>query len=151
MAQDIEILDIVEDLSYKGDVTPKNVFEILSSIKQSYLIDVRTKAEWHYVGAPNLETLGKQVLFVEWLGFPSGAKNENFLEDLEKCGVKKNDILFFLCRSGGRSKKAAQLATQKGFESAYNVAFGFEGDKNQHHQRGHLNGWRKSCLPWAQP
>jgi len=57
--------------------------------------------------------------------------------------------LLMLCRSGGRSAAAARRATELGL-TAYNIATGFEGDLDEHAQRGHRNGWRQAGLPWKQ-
>jgi len=42
------------------------------------------------------------------------------------------------------------LAAKHGFEYAINVLEGFEGDKNDLHQRSSINGWRFHRLPWEQ-
>lgn len=54
-----------------------------------------------------------------------------------------------LCRSGVRSIAAAQRATELGL-TAYSVTGGFEGEPDEHAQRGHKNGWRHAGLPWRQ-
>jgi len=58
--------------------------------------------------------------------------------------------LLFLCRSGARSHAAAEAAHDAGHEGAYNVLEGFEGDLDEHKQRGARGGWRKAGLPWIQ-
>ncbi len=57
--------------------------------------------------------------------------------------------LLMLCRSGVRSIAAARRATELGLE-AYNVLEGFEGDPDEHAQRGRKGGWRYHGLPWRQ-
>ena len=37
-----------------------------------------------------------------------------------------------------------------GFTEVINVLHGFEGELDEHFQRGHLNGWRHDELPWEQ-
>ncbi|GAG76439.1 unnamed protein product, partial [marine sediment metagenome] len=44
------------------DVEVKEVWERLKQDPGSVLIDVRTQAEWAYVGVPDLSSLGKQLL-----------------------------------------------------------------------------------------
>ena len=46
----------------------------------SVLIDVRTIAEWAYVGLPDLATIGKRPVLVEWQGFPDDRLNTAFVE-----------------------------------------------------------------------
>jgi rhodanese-related sulfurtransferase len=58
--------------------------------------------------------------------------------------------VLFLCRSGGRSRNAAVAMTAAGFGSCYNVAEGFEGDKDGEGHRGRVGGWKLAGLPWRQ-
>lgn len=53
-------------MSYAGDITPQESWELLSQNPDSVLVDVRTSAEWNWVGRPDLTELGKEVVFVEW-------------------------------------------------------------------------------------
>ena len=48
----------------------------LKSDARSVLIDVRTIAEWAYVGLPDLSTVGKRPVLVEWQGFPDDRLNQ---------------------------------------------------------------------------
>jgi sulfur dioxygenase len=63
--------------------------------------------------------------------------------------VPKDKKALLLCRSGVRSVAAAKRATELGLE-AYNVLEGFEGDPDEHAQRGQQGGWRFHGLPWRQ-
>jgi len=56
---------------YAGDVTPQAAWKILNEIEGAVLIDVRTRAEWNYVGLPDLATAGKKPALLEWQVFPS--------------------------------------------------------------------------------
>ena len=47
------------------------------------------------------------------------------------------------------SHTAAAL-TEAGFENCYNVAEGFEGDKDASGHRGTVGGWKHAGLPWVQ-
>jgi rhodanese-related sulfurtransferase len=55
-----------------------------------------------------------------------------------------------ICRSGNRSVDAGLALESAGFTKVYNVLEGFEGDLDDHHQRGNIGGWRKHGLPWEQ-
>ena len=114
------------------------------------LIDVRTPAEWNYVGVPDLSSVGKQPLFVPWLFFPSMEVNQNFAEHLENAGLDREAPLLFICRSGARSRSAAIAMTARGFKSCYNVASGFEGNADSMRHRGTVSGWKVEGLPWVQ-
>ncbi|GAA0539380.1 rhodanese-related sulfurtransferase [Rhizomicrobium palustre] len=134
---------------YAGDVSVTEAWELIS--QGAVLVDVRTAAEWAFVGLPDLSSLGRTVARVEWQSFPSGQPNPGFLpEVVAAVGEDKDAKILFLCRSGARSRAAAIALTAAGYENCFNVAGGFEGDLDQHRQRGKINGWKAEGLPWAQ-
>ena len=118
------------------------------------MVDVRTVAEWAFVGLPELERLGRKVLRVEWQTFPGMALNPDFAaaagNALAEAGADTGTPVVFLCRSGARSRAAAIAMTAAGFTRAYNLAGGFEGDPDPDHHRGRINGWKAAGLPWKQ-
>ena len=120
----------------------------------SVLIDVRTIAEWAYVGLPDLSTMGKRPVLVEWQGFPDDRLNTAFVERLTEAltpiGADRDSELLFICRSGQRSLKAAQAMAAAGYARCRNVAEGFEGPLDPSRHRGQLGGWKAKGLPWAQ-
>lgn len=136
--------------AYAGDLSPGDAWKLLTDDRAATLIDVRTPAEWNYVGVPDLSSVGKQPLFVPWLFFPSMELNRNFVEDLENAGLDREAPLLFICRSGVRSRSAAIAMTARGFNSCYNVASGFEGDADKTRHRGTVSGWKVEGLPWIQ-
>ena len=136
-------------MSYAGDVPPQEAYAALGSDPTAVLVDVRTSAEWSYVGLPDLTGLGKQVLPVEWQRFPDGSVNERFLDQLRDAGVTEGAPIYFLCRSGVRSAAAAAAATRAGLGPAYNVADGFEGPLDGQGHRS-VAGWKVAGLPWRQ-
>ena len=131
-------------LPYFGAVPPSDAFALLSRVPGARLIDVRTRAEWDYVGhAPHSSLL-------EWNLYPDGQRNAQFLSQLQVAAPDHDAPVLFLCRSGQRSDAAARAAAAVGYSKAFNVLEGFEGDKDTHGQRGKLGGWRKAGLPWVQ-
>jgi len=140
--------------AYAGDIAPGEAWRILSEIPQAQLLDVRTQAEWNYVGLPELGAIGKQVALAEWQSFPDGARNPHFVDDaiarLDRLGAGKETPVVILCRSGVRSRAAAIALTQRGYTQAFNVAGGFEGDHDESGHRGFVNGWKAEGLPWRQ-
>lgn len=135
---------------YAGDLSPTQAWEILQKDPSAKLVDVRTDAEWKYVGLPDVSEAGKRTLTIPWKTFPEMAQNQNFVREVEAAGVRPDDTVLLLCRSGQRSASAAQALTERGFEAAYNVAEGFEGDKDETGHRGRKNGWKVHGLPWVQ-
>jgi rhodanese-related sulfurtransferase len=136
-------------MSYAGDVGSTEAYAALAADEDAVLVDVRTTAEWSYVGLPDLSGIGKRVVCVEWQRFPDGALNGDFIDQLQDAGLPDGAPIYFLCRSGVRSAAAAEAATAAGLGPAYNVSDGFEGP---HDELGHrsVTGWKNSGLPWRQ-
>ncbi len=114
-----------------SDIKLLDTFDFLSKNDNSYLIDTRSKEEWLSTGIPDLSSINKEAIFVEW----SQIIDQNFIDYYENLlfrNFNKNDNLFFICRSGVRSLMAAKLALNFGFKNCYNVFEGFcnENDSN---------------------
>lgn len=141
-------------IGYAGDMSASEAYSLLEKDEAAVLVDVRTKAEWAYVGAPDLSSLGKQTLLIEWQEFPSMTLNPNFAATLEKAladkGVAPNAPVLFLCRSGARSRAAAIAMTEAGHARCFNIADGFEGPLDKSRHRGAIDGWKAQGLPWSQ-
>ena len=131
---------------YKADLDPKDTFQRMQDDPQAVMIDVRTQAEWAYVGGPAVERL----IRLSWQVFPEMQVNESFVEQLDQANLPRDTQIFLLCRSGVRSAAAATALTQAGYENCYNIATGFEGDKDPNGHRGNVNGWKFDGLPWGQ-
>jgi len=130
-------------VSYSGALTPAEAHELWRNAPGAKLVDVRTRAEWDYVGRiPG-------AVEIEILTYPGNRPNAAFLTELEN-KVDKSAPVLFICRSGGRSHNAAMLAQEAGFSQAYNVLEGFEGDRDSQGHRNTTGGWRAAGLPWTQ-
>jgi len=118
------------------------------------LVDVRTQAEWAFVGLADLSGIGKEPVLVEWSNFPSSRVDSHFVEKLDialkERGVGRGDEVLFLCRSGGRSRMAAEAMAGAGYTRCRNVAEGFEGPLDDSRHRGTRSGWKMAGLPWVQ-
>lgn len=140
--------------TYAGDLDVAEVWSRLEKDPGAQLVDVRTRAEWTFVGVPDLRPLGKAAAFVEWQSYPAMGVNPNFLAELDaelaKRGASREGAIFFLCRSGVRSQSAAAAATSAGYQAAYNIAGGFEGPPGPDGHRGSTAGWKAGSLPWVQ-
>ena len=140
--------------SYAGDIAPKEAWSLLAATPTAQLVDVRTLAEWSFVGVPDLSELGRQAHCIEWQTFPTMAVNPGFAADaaaaVTAAGGAKDAPVLLLCRSGVRSRAAAMALAGLGFTKAYNIAGGFEGDPDGERHRGQHNGWKADGLPWWQ-
>ena len=136
---------------YAGDISADEAWALLKSEPLAQLVDVRTTAEWNFVGRPDLSGVGRETHLVEWQTFPTMSPNPKFVPDTVRAtGTAKDVPLLFLCRSGARSRSAAIAMTAAGYTRAYNVAGGFEGDLDGEAHRGKQNGWKAAGLPWKQ-
>lgn len=130
-------------LPYSGALLPQEAFQLWKSMPGAQLVDVRTRAEWDWVGRiPG-------AVEIELLSYPGNRPNPAFAQELEQ-KVATDAPLLFICRSGGRSHNAALIATQAGYADCYNVLEGFEGDRDPQGHRSTLGGWRVAGLPWVQ-
>src|SRR6267142_2734505 len=131
-------------LPYAGALLPSEAHALMQQVPGSKLVDVRTQAEWEYVGHV------PESVLIEWNTYPSGQRNPAFLGQLQAEVEKSDAPTMFLCRSGARSHQAAQAATQAGYSNSYNILEGFEGDKDTQGHRNSEGGWRFAGLPWTQ-
>jgi rhodanese-related sulfurtransferase len=152
-------------------------FDMLNTVPATYLIDVRTRAEYQFVGHPVKAYLFPYMFFTgefakkdeENYGYGFNLKNKVFVEQISKV-FEKTDNLLIICRDGTRSTPAAKDLTENGFRNVFNVVDGFEGaefptfeDSNRHkfyrqlarrnkisgflHRRHY--GWQWWGLPWT--
>jgi rhodanese-related sulfurtransferase len=142
-----------------GDVTPPEAYALLQKdTAHTFLIDVRTRAEYQYVGHPE----GAYNIPIQFMTTAMGKKgyntvaNENFGKNLFARFNPKTDTLILMCRSGGRSIIAIEAAIKAGWpaDRIFNMLGGFEGDKLKNTASAH-NGkriggsWRNEGLPWT--
>jgi rhodanese-related sulfurtransferase len=133
------------------EITPREAWELLQSDKSAVVLDVRSKVEFDYVGHP----VG--AVHVPWQEFPAWQADPQFVDKVRRrlaergaADPAKDLTVLSLCRSGSRSRAAAQALAAAGFARVYNVAQGFEGDRDQDGHRGTQGGWRFHGLPWEQ-
>jgi len=150
-------------------------YDMLNTVPDTYLIDVRTRAEYQFVGHPYAAHLFPYLFFTPKFSKMDGRyaylmeKNKAFVEQVGKV-FKKKDNLILLCSDGRRSAQAAKELLEAGFEKVFCVEDGFEGpefpffkDTNQNkfyrqlakrnkvHGFGHRRhyGWQWWGLPWT--
>ncbi len=137
-------------MTYAGDITPQQAWELLQDHPETVLVDVRTEAEWRFVGVPDTSSIDRSTVLIEWVD-SFGARNGEFVEQLTKALAGRDPAapVVFLCRSGQRSIGAAVAATGAGITPSFNVLDGFEGPIDEFGHRGG-SGWRAIGLPWRQ-
>jgi rhodanese-related sulfurtransferase len=150
-------------------------FDMLNTVPDTYLVDIRTRAEYQFVGHPfkayNYPFLFFTTTFAKDEEKPSYllVKNKAFIEQIGKA-FKKTDNLLLLDRDGTRSAQAAKELLAAGYKNVFDVYDGFEGSEfpsfdepNKHkyyrqlakrnniygfEQRRH-SGWQFWGLPWT--
>jgi len=138
-----------EEMSYKRNLLPKMAVERLQNNPQALFVDVRSKAEYKYVGYP------ENSILIPWIDDPDWEPNpEAFsgavMQELDGRENLSDTEIILICRSGFRSNEALKCLENKGFTQVSHVASGFEGDLDENDHRGNLNGWRHDGMPWSQ-
>jgi rhodanese-related sulfurtransferase len=150
MGRITELLDTAHGRSqaqswpFAGALLPHEAHELVQLAPGTRLVDIRSHAEIELNGAlPG-------AVHVEWQSWPGWVPNPHFLVQLAQA-TDPESLLFFICRSGHRSYRAAAACTAAGRGNCYNVLEGFEGDLNKATgHRNELNGWKYRGLPWVQ-
>jgi rhodanese-related sulfurtransferase len=137
-------------MTYAGDVSSVEAWDALTKNADSVLVDVRSSAEFAFVGVPDLSGIGRDLHQLPIREFPDMSPEPDFIDRLRSAVSNPDTKIYFLCRTGGRSREAAEKATAAGYSNCYNIAGGFEGDVDGDKHRGNVNGWKASKLPWRQ-
>jgi rhodanese-related sulfurtransferase len=137
-----------------GAMSVVQAFQFLKDHPRSQLVDVRTRAEWSFVGVPLLPFRDEAAIFLEWQSYPDMQVDGDFATRLEmeltRRAVGASEALLFLCRSGARSSAAAAAMTAAGRGVCVNIVDGFEGPLDAAGRRNRVGGWRAADLPWRQ-
>ena len=131
-----------QGISYRGLLKPEEAWRVFQEYPGAKLVDIRTNEELALIG----QVPG--AIGIQWRLFQGWDLNPRFLRDIKKTFLP-TDVILLLCRSGVRSREAAELLASEGFRNCFNVLEGFEGDKNEAGQRV-IAGWKVRGLPWSQ-
>jgi len=134
------------------EISPLAAWEMVQSDNNAVLLDVRSRMEFDYVGHP------VSAINIPWQEAPDWqidlefvAKVRNALQKLSGKTNQPEDLLILaLCRSGSRSRAAAETLLAAGFKQVFNIIEGFEGSLDRDKKRNTVNGWRFHKLPWIQ-
>ncbi len=140
----------MSEQGFRGDVSVEETWAGLERDPNAQILDVRTRPEWNFVGLPDLGALGRQCHLVSWQAWPDMAVDPEFVERVRALGIPPEAPLYVLCRSGQRSRAAAETLAAAGYQATYNIADGFEGPKDAEGHRGSVGGWKAAGLPWIQ-
>ena len=138
--------------------TAKEAYEIwVNSPDTVKILDVRTLDEYINIGhaamAWNIPVFFQTSDWDAEKGQFAIIPNPDFLDEAKRV-FQPNEILYVMCRSGGRSAVAVNLLASAGFNKVYNIIDGFEGDMVKDPESAYLgkrmkNGWKNSGVPWT--
>jgi len=151
-------------------------YDMLNTVPDTYLIDVRTRAEYQLIGHPINAYLFPFMFWADNLqkdedryAYDMNKKNKAFLKEIGKV-FKKTDNLLILSRDDTRSALATRELMDAGYKKVYEVTDGFEGaqfpvfkdnhknkfyrqlaKRNKIHSFNHRRhyGWQWWGLPWT--
>lgn len=139
-------------------VTPSDAHAALQADPGIVFIDVRDPVEVSFVGHAqgmdaNIPVATASRKFNPKAGRYEMTPNKGFIAQasaiIQREGGTRDTPVFLICRSGGRSAKAARALINAGYTNVWNLIEGFEGDMNKATGTRSLNGWRNAGLPWA--
>src|SRR3546814_17654983 len=91
--------------------------------------------------------MGKQVAAVSWQAYPDMDRNPQFEDAVRAAAPSSDTPIYFICRSGVRSRAAAVAMTAAGFGRCHTVAGGFAGGPASARLSGRPSGWQARGLP----
>jgi rhodanese-related sulfurtransferase len=121
------------------------------------ILDVRTPEEYIYVGHPIMAWhIPARLQTHQWDADHRKllmTENQEFLPQVKEV-FKSTDTILVICRSGGRSAEVVNLLAGAGFQNAYTIIDGMEGDEVRDPEsvfqgKRMKNGWKNSGLPWT--
>jgi rhodanese-related sulfurtransferase len=125
-------------------------FNRLQTMPDTFLIDVRTRAEYQFTGHPYRAYLFPYMFMTARLAkagegyeYQFNQKNTAFIEEISK-KFKKKDTLLIICRDGKRSALAAKELVENGFENVFNIKNGFEGKEFPYDEDADQDKWLKN-------
>jgi rhodanese-related sulfurtransferase len=169
-------LQIPAESQEPKDILSIEAYDMLNTVPDTYLIDVRTRAEYQFIGHAPMAHLFPLYFMSDQLiqkdeqwEYQLTNNNKAFVEEISKKFQKANNLLI-ISRDGTRSILAARQLIKAGFKNVYNVKDGFEGppfptyeDQNKdkfyrqlakrnkipayNHRR--FYGWQWWGLPWT--
>ena len=128
----------IRDLNAQEEIKVKKIrsidaYDRLKTWPDTFLIDVRTRAEYQFAGHPENAYLFPYMFLTKKLAkvddgyeYQFNQKNTAFIEEISKV-FKKKDNLLVICRDGKRSALAAKELMENGFENVFDIEDGFEG------------------------
>jgi rhodanese-related sulfurtransferase len=103
---------------YKGDVDRFTLPELQA--KGAVIVDVRTPAEWRDTG------IIPGSIRITYMDNEGRVDKKAFIKAIEENVATKHDTVVLVCRTGVRSKKAAEWLAKEGYDNIYNKTHGIK-------------------------
>ncbi|HAN60198.1 MAG TPA: sulfurtransferase, partial [Gammaproteobacteria bacterium] len=111
----------------------------------------RSTQEFLFVGHPLGAAHIPYIDEPDWIPNPCFTNQVRaLLPVVAEVGVKREDPILLICRSGERSKAAGEVLLEDGVNNVFSIIDGFEGPLDKYDHRSGISGWRYDGLPWAQ-
>jgi rhodanese-related sulfurtransferase len=142
------------------DILSIEAYDMLNTVPNTYLIDVRTRAEYQFIGHAPMAHLFPLYFMSDQLvqkdeqwEYQLTNNNKAFVEEISKKFQKDNNLLI-ISRDGTRSILAARQLIKAGFKNVYNVKDGFyrqlaQRNKIPAYNHRRFYGWQWWGLPWT--
>lgn len=144
-------------------VDAKETYEMMKKDPKVILVDVRTPAEWQFVGYTKMAQIMVPSVFFKYDAIDDkkpryrDIMNPNFISEFEeaaaKIGADEDTTYVIMCRSGAtRAQPAAKALWQYGYKNVYIMTDGFEGGKLKDGDRKGYRlkaGWKYNGYPWT--
>ncbi len=136
-------------LSFSGaelkGINSKEAYKmVMGNSSNTFIVDVRTKAEYEFVGHPDLPNGAPNIPLYF---YPSWSLNKDFVNKVEE-RYRKDNVIITICRSGKRAKAAARILLDAGFKNVLYIADSFEGSMDGNGHRT-VNGWKVNGFPYT--
>lgn len=145
----IMVLFLSVKLSFSGaelkGINSKEAYKmVMGNSSNTFIVDVRTRAEYEFVGHPDLPN---GVPNIPLYFYPTWTLNKDFVKKVEE-RYRKDALIITICRSGKRAEVAAGILLDAGFKNVLYITDSFEGsmDGNDHRT---VNGWKVDGLPYT--
>ena len=134
-----------------ASITASVAWRWLQSDAAIRLIDIRSTQEFLFVGHPLRAAHIPYIDEPDWIPNPCFTNQVRaLLPVVAEVGVKREDPILLICRSGERSKAAGEVLLEDGVNNVFSIIDGFEGPLDKYDHRSGISGWRYEGLPWAQ-
>ena len=132
------------------NVPPGQVWEALRADPQAQLVDVRTDAEWNFVGLPDLAAAGKQAVLIPWQVYPTMRATARSSISCRRRGSRPSTTSISSVAAASAAWRRPRRRRTPGFRTPTMSPTGSRAAPDAEGHRGIAAGWKAEGLPWRQ-